>query len=1058
MTLSSRVETRASCPPWLCVSLAMTATATVPTEAASSTQHLPLATPIAKAADKSLSRPLSPKQPGSSKNSGRSATETPQREGRLPACEECRSRKVKCDALLPVCTPCQKSGRECVGRDKVPNVSRSLIYDLQQKVKDLESRLAQAGSQSRSKRRRLDSPSSDPSDESSPSGSSSPGLGSLEPTPNDLIQQSTTIFETLASDLPTSSEPRRPSILPRSSTQTLNDDEATALAALTKHHRGRNMSPTRIKRRSSSSASRHQSAASTSHNKAEAPSAHDSSADTGAQPSKTRSGRMASISVYDRSFFDLLISKYLNYMNGALPVFNQVRLRQIAAQVYEDDRRLQSALHPEANASEMPPPPTPAPTQADRYSLTRNRYTVLMVLAIALASLSRRHHYSSDLRKLGHQYWSEAQSLYPACFRCPDLDKLRATLLQFQYACLVPTAGSVWELSGAAMRLVTELNLHFDRDYDSITQARFGIETLDIRRRLFWTSYCLDRSLAVALARPPGLSDAWIHVQLPSLLSDQELIRLEDDPASAVTDQADPLKQTFRAHIALRRIQSEILCRLHSVNPRDYALDDLNSIPMRQSLAIVMDVGPPTPNVEWQTRMMAKLSEWKNDSTQSKFLFSNPSPKELNGSRPDLQASNAAPFVTQDWINLNYHLSASLLFRPSPNNPRPDQNGLRQAFIASGHAMKIYKNMHRNSTINFPWLATHHLFISGLTHLNSLEKLARFGIPCPQPIVDVVFNVQGCASTLQALTSRDDGYGARIRDTFDTASSAVLRSVLDPPSQSSASFANGYANAASTAAARDSTAFDAIFNGAVSSSSSYPQSSPMPTHAGDDGQNGVRRTSHHEALFQATQHPTWLSDATWNSINAIGSAPPPGSTILVAAPPRSARHGSFMPTSSDRSTQFGANAEFPSTSMVSAPESSFLRQTQSPAPPMDGLHGSMASLPPSTEQQHGQPSSTFGFHDYLLQPYDGGSDGLSFPLDGLAAASGSAVHSSPFFPSLVSSPYPLLSSATQGYGAQSKADAPPNGAVPSTDADAWLTFLPLLQADSSQPAASSHSA
>lgn len=69
-----------------------------------------------------------------------------ERETRLPACEACRTRKVKCDALLPACTPCQKSGRECFGRDKIPNVSRGLVYELQQKVKDLESRLALASS------------------------------------------------------------------------------------------------------------------------------------------------------------------------------------------------------------------------------------------------------------------------------------------------------------------------------------------------------------------------------------------------------------------------------------------------------------------------------------------------------------------------------------------------------------------------------------------------------------------------------------------------------------------------------------------------------------------------------------------------------------------------------------------------------------------------------------------------------------------------------------------------------------------------------------------------
>ncbi len=110
---------------------------------------------------------------------------------------------------------------------------------------------------------------------------------------------------------------------------------------------------------------------------------------------------------------------------------------------------------------------------------------------------------------------------------------------------------------------------HVDREYDSAANAAFSQEMIDLRRRLFWTTYCLDRSLAVALARPPGLSDAWIHVQLPSLLSDAELLRSdrEASPAARDSNRVDPQKQIFRSHVNLRRIQSEILCRLHSVNP-----------------------------------------------------------------------------------------------------------------------------------------------------------------------------------------------------------------------------------------------------------------------------------------------------------------------------------------------------------------------------------------------------------------------------------------------------------------------------------------------------------
>ncbi len=98
--------------------------------------------PIAVGAERTDKDKKQPRESSTPKDNDKARDKD--RETRLPACEACRTRKVKCDALLPACTPCQKSGRECFGRDKAPNVSRGLVYELQQKVKDLESKLALA--------------------------------------------------------------------------------------------------------------------------------------------------------------------------------------------------------------------------------------------------------------------------------------------------------------------------------------------------------------------------------------------------------------------------------------------------------------------------------------------------------------------------------------------------------------------------------------------------------------------------------------------------------------------------------------------------------------------------------------------------------------------------------------------------------------------------------------------------------------------------------------------------------------------------------------------------
>lgn len=971
-----------------------------------------------------------------------------QRETRLPACEACRTRKVKCDALLPACTPCQKSGRECFGRDKAPNVSRGLVYELQQKVKDLEGRLALAssglafsgssnahadagsdhasasGSRSsrfenppakRPRRGRNGRPSlnndtqSDESDEGSTSSSSSAAATTAsdstssspnptDPSPNDFIQQTSTILESLSSDLAGSAHRHAQQTSDKSSTQMLDNDEACVLAALTRHHKDRTKSPHRLKRRSSSNASKYRDEAS-SYFSASSSRLKDASTSHHLK-SRSRPGRMGTISTYERTFFDRLIARYLTYMNTSLSVINEVRMWEIAAMVYQDDERSRMGALSMGSHNSMAPPPLPPSPAIDRMTLSRHRYVVLMSLAIALASLGRSHNFSPELRRLGHQYWAEAQALYPVVFRINDLGKLRASLLQLQYALLVPTSGSVWELSGAAMRLVTELNLQVDREYDTAANAPFTQETIDMRRRLFWTTYCLDRSLAVALARPPGLSDAWIHVQLPSLVSDAELVRSHSEASDSIQSgqaRTDAQKDIFRAHINLRRIQSEILCRLHSVNPRDYSLDNdgvhaCQSPRDRPSLALVMEVGPPTPNVEWQTRMMDKLVEWRSEYDRIRFATPCVEKRQLN----EGVSSTASPFITRDWIDLNHNLTISLLFRPSPNNPRPDSFGLQQAFMASGRAMKIYKSMHRSCTINFPWLATHHLFISGLTHLNALEKLTRTGVASPSPVVEVVFNVQSCASTLEALTTRDGGYGTRIRDTFDAAASAVLRSVLEP---------TGAGKSADTTAGSElASSVEDLMRGSAASS--------MARHVHATLGETRRASSHQEALLHVAQqqhHPTWLSDSTWNSINALEAAPPPGSTIFVAAPPRTARFGtpghSLVPTLSERTTQTtrmqgavtnstlgalepGVAHTSPRAFGIHAPYASGL-STSIPFGNSDALHvdSGATSLVADTKSKDNATlctvetgsadrtsTSTFGFHNWLLQPYEGGAD------------------------------------------------------------------------------------
>ncbi|KAH8807807.1 hypothetical protein F5884DRAFT_704125, partial [Xylogone sp. PMI_703] len=55
------------------------------------------------------------------------------------ACIRCQKRKIRCDALLPACSPCQKAGTQCVGGGTSREIPRSYVNDLETRIEWLES-------------------------------------------------------------------------------------------------------------------------------------------------------------------------------------------------------------------------------------------------------------------------------------------------------------------------------------------------------------------------------------------------------------------------------------------------------------------------------------------------------------------------------------------------------------------------------------------------------------------------------------------------------------------------------------------------------------------------------------------------------------------------------------------------------------------------------------------------------------------------------------------------------------------------------------------------------
>ncbi|KAK3059900.1 hypothetical protein LTS18_009805, partial [Coniosporium uncinatum] len=138
------------------------------------------------------------------------------------------------------------------------------------------------------------------------------------------------------------------------------------------------------------------------------------------------------------------------------------------------------------------------------------------------------------------------------------LEELQAVLLLAGFALLRPVAPGLWYIIGVAVRLAIDLGLHYeegqgiDGGVDDVpldkldvpatdpvndgpfTSAQHKIDrkergrrqwVRDLRRRLWWCVYSLDRLVSTCVGRPFGITDQVVTTEFPSLLDDKYITK-----------------------------------------------------------------------------------------------------------------------------------------------------------------------------------------------------------------------------------------------------------------------------------------------------------------------------------------------------------------------------------------------------------------------------------------------------------------------------------------------------------------------------------------------------
>lgn len=143
-------------------------------------------------------------------------------------------------------------------------------------------------------------------------------------------------------------------------------------------------------------------------------------------------------------------------------------------------------------------------------------------------------------------------------FEDVGLDLAQALLLLCHYLQGALELNECWNLFGLAIRSSIAIGLHIDPSGDP------SINTIEreVRKRVWWGCFVLDRTLCMKFGRPPSIAlDDAINVEYPAEVDDQYIMDLPGTPRQPASSLARP--SFFVQTIGLSKVIDSILAKLY---------------------------------------------------------------------------------------------------------------------------------------------------------------------------------------------------------------------------------------------------------------------------------------------------------------------------------------------------------------------------------------------------------------------------------------------------------------------------------------------------------------
>ncbi len=640
----------------------------------------------------------------------------------VSACNRCRVRKNRCDQRLPACSTCEKAHQRCVGYDPITKreIPRSYVFFLETRLAYFESLLKE------------NNISFDPSDVFD---AGSRHLGAQ--TQSQVNTQSWTGAQSPSGVLPLATRDEKLVDKEKIDKLVSNIGMVSVQGASDPRYLGSTsgISFARVVLAAvkSSVSTNNSERAGTRSNKPAASTA----AAGGSSMRDSYFGLQTKPSIKeapfpDRHLGEKLLHLYFEYANPQIPILHRDEFVDLVDRAYslESSRRTSRELYLLNivfaigagiiwGSSES--------GQEDEYAAKRPRLTNQQA--------QPEEYHASAIVHLG-TFLSSSASDGPDR-PGGDLEELQAVLLLAAFALLRPVAPGLWYIVGVAMRLAVDLGLHYE-DGTGLDDVPSGapaqnpspVKSIDarekgrrewvrdLRRRLWWCTYNFDRLVSTCVGRPFGITDQVVTTEFPSLLDDKYITRTGFLQAPAAMPS---YKRVSHHYFRLRLLQSEILQVLQYQQAQQARLSGTNRDNQFIHTAL------PSPFLS----KFASFRSWRANIDQRLYEWKEAAPR---------QEETGVSF-DRKFLELNYWQAVTMLYRQSLSVPIPLAGELSPTeevsspsstmveekededlvFLKCAEAgqktLKLYRQIHRQRLVNYTYLATHHLFMAGISFL-----------------------------------------------------------------------------------------------------------------------------------------------------------------------------------------------------------------------------------------------------------------------------------------------------------------------------------------------------